>query len=56
MSEMKHTPAYEHKYRINGDSMQEVYPPDYAEWLETQEPTIKEMDEAAEKQEQTIVF
>ena len=36
--------------------MQENYPDDYQKWLDTQEPTIKEMDEAAEKQENEIVF
>jgi len=36
--------------------MQENYPNDYQKWLDSQVPTIKEMDEAADKHEKEKAF
>lgn len=46
----------EQDYRIQGDSMQEIYPPDYAEFLDSlPEPTEKELEAFAEAMEKLEV-
>lgn len=45
---MSNQEKVQHDYRLHGDSMQEIYPPDYAEWLDKQESTEEDKDKMAE--------
>jgi len=38
-----------HDYRLHGDNMNEVLSPDYQEFLDSQEPTIKQRDDSLEE-------